>query len=106
MEKLDYLSDFIHALKNEEGVKSMYFEYFLQHYYHCNKIIRTKDSSTTPRIIRKNNFIINLEKLKVIEDLKNSDYLLTNKDSLTRMIMENELRFDFENSKLKFKANK
>ncbi len=101
MEELDYLRDFIGEIRDERGNKSMYYQYFLQHYFHCNKIIRTKNSKINEKIIRRKNFVANKDELKRIEAKKNSDQPLTNRDSLTRKIMENELRFDFETSKLK-----
>ena len=101
MEELGYLSDFISEYRNETGAKSMFYEFFLEHYYHCNKIIRTKDSKTNPKLTSKQVFINNVAELQRIEEKKNSENPVTNKDSLTRKIMEDELRFDFESRKLK-----
>jgi len=101
MEELDYLKDFIDELRNENGANSMYNKYFLHHYFHCNKIVRTKDSHIDQKLTSKKNFVANIEELKRIEEKKNSDQALTIMDSLTRKIMENELHFDFETSKIK-----
>lgn len=101
MEELDYLWDFIDELRNEKGVRSMYYKYFLKHYFHCNKIIKTKDSDTNKKVAGRKDFIDNIAELKRIEEKKESDQPLTNRDSLTRKIMEHELRFDFETAKMK-----
>ncbi len=100
MKELNYTSDFIDEYRNEDGVKSMYSNYFLEHYYHCNRIIKTEDSSINERLTTRKYFADNLKELKRIEEKKNSKEPLTKKDSLTRKIMEIELRFDFESSKI------
>lgn len=97
LENLEYLKDFIGELMQENGVKSMYDTFFLQHFYHCNKILRIKESDVNSKIINRKNFQSNLKELNRIEEKKNSDTPLTNQDSLTRKIMEGELLFDFEN---------
>ena len=98
LQELEYLCDFISELRNEDGVISMYQTYFLEHYYHCNKIVKAKDSDVNEKLISKKNFVTNIEELKRIEEKKNSDNPLTNKDSLTLKIMIDELGFNFENS--------
>ncbi len=101
MEELDYIWDFICEIRNEKGIKSLYNQYFLQHYFHCNKIIKTKGGDVNKRLISRKSFVSNIEELKRIEEKKESEDPLTNRDSLTRKIMENELKFDFETAKMK-----
>lgn len=101
MEELDYISDFIADLRNKEGKKSLYNTYFLQHYTHCNKILRTRDSNISKKLTTRKSFLNNIEKLHQIQEKQNSDSPLTKQDNLTRFIMENELRFDFETGVMK-----
>ncbi len=100
LQDLDYLSDFIGDLRNEEGIKSMYLTFFLQHYYNCNKIIRSQGSDVNQKLTGRKDFISNIKEFNRIEDKKNSDEPLTSKDSLTRRIMIQELKFDFETCKI------
>jgi hypothetical protein len=100
MEQLDYIRDFIGEIRNEKGSKSLYFQFFLRHYFHCNKIIKTKESNVNKVIIGRKEFVANIAELKRIQEKKESDDPLTNRDSLTRIIMENELKFDFTTSKM------
>ena len=103
LQKLDYLKDFIGDIRNEEGKRSLYFNYFLLHYYHCIKIIKSRESEVNQKMVNKKTFMENINELSRIEEKKNSDTPLTKNDSLTRKIMVNELNFDFETSSMKKK---
>ncbi len=101
MGELDYIWDFIDELRNDKGQKSLYNQFFLQHYFHCLKILKTKQSSINEKMANKPQFVANMEELKRIEEKKNSDQPLTNQDSLTRKMMREELHFDFDTAKKK-----
>lgn len=99
MGELDYIWDFIDELRNEKGRKSRYNQFFLQHYFHCLKILKTKQSSINEKMVKRSKFKANVVELKRIEEKKISDQPLTNQDSLTRKIMREELHFDFATGK-------
>jgi hypothetical protein len=101
IEELDYVWDFINELRDDKGVKSLYNQYFLQHYLHCKKILKTEENKISQKLVDSKNFKANKEELQRIDEKKNSDQPITNQDSLTRKIMENELKFDFETAKKK-----
>lgn len=100
IEKLDYVWDFINSLRDKHGERSLYNRYFLQHYKHCNKILKTRNSDVNEKLIRKKTYIANIETLKKIDKKQEEDDLLTSQDNLTRVIMEKELRYDFENRRM------
>jgi hypothetical protein len=99
MEELNYVWDFIDELRNEKGERSLYHQYFLLHYFHCIKILKTQNSLFNQRLVDRKSFQDNLAELQRIEAKKNSDLPLTRQDSLTRKIMVEELFFDFETAK-------
>jgi len=101
MGELDYIWDFIGEMRSEKGHKSLYNEFFLQHYFHCLKILKTQQGAMSEKLINKPQFIANMEELKRIEEKKNSDQPLTKQDSLTRKIMREEFHFDFATAKRK-----
>ena len=101
MEELDYIWDFIDELRNEKGAHSLYYKFFLTHYFHCSKIVKSRRSGINERLTNRKTFVANLEEHRRIVEKKKSDQPITKHDSLTRKIMENELRFDFETHKMK-----
>lgn len=105
MEELDYVWDFIGELRDPQGKRSLYFRYFLQHYFNCIKILKDSNSDGSTRLIEGSAFQNNLIKLQEIEAKKESDQPITKKDSLTRKIMAEELFFDFNTSKRKTEAS-
>ena len=100
IEKLDYVWDFINELRNEKGERSLYNRYFLQHYKHCNKMLQTRNSDINEKLTLRKTFKANMETLKHIDKKLAEDNPLSFQDNLTHVIMEKELRFDFEQNKM------
>lgn len=96
LDNLPYLSDFINELRDIKGRKSMYNQYFLQHYIHCKKILKTKGSGINKKLVNRKSFQENIQYLRMIEEKRASDNPITKKDNLVRLIMENELEYPFE----------
>jgi len=96
IKKLDYIWDFRGELRNKKGERSKYNQFFLQHYYHCKKLLKQKGSTHNEKIISKFLFRENLHKLTLIEEKEKNDRPLTKQDSLTRRIMEKELGFKYK----------
>lgn len=97
MGNLDYIWDFIDDLRNHEGSASKYQTFFLDHYFHCFRLLRDKESQLNKNICDEQNFETYLQKLEGLTNKKNdSDQPITKNDSLTRMIMIEQLHFDFE----------
>jgi hypothetical protein len=105
MEELDYVWDFIGDLRDPQGKRSLYFRYFLQHYFNCIKILKDSNSNGNTRLIENSVFQNNLVKQQEIEAKKESDQPITQQDSLRRKIMSEELFFDFEACKRKVAAS-
>lgn len=100
IEELDYIRDFIKELRNEKWERSMYNQFFLQHYIHCKQILKTKNNKVDKKLTSKKDFTDNLGELLRIDEKKESDLPLTKQDSLIRKIMKKELRFNFESCKM------
>lgn len=96
MGRLDYVWDFIADLRDEDGKTSLYQTYFVDHHFHCFRILRNKDSERNERICRRPDFVGYLTELERLTAKKDSDQPITKHDSLTRTIMVDGLGFDFE----------
>ncbi|MEL6629672.1 MAG: hypothetical protein AAFQ92_29585 [Bacteroidota bacterium] len=59
-------------------------------------MLKSQNSITNERLVSKPAFQENLARLERIEQIKSSDRPLTQKDSLIRKIIVEELHFDFE----------
>lgn len=99
LENLDYIRDFMDELVDNKGKKSIYHKYFLQHYNHCKKILKTGKERKS--LVNAPVFQANIREFKRISEKRNSPELLTNEDSLTKKIMVMELKFDFESGQMK-----
>ena len=104
IKSLDYIRDFIKELRDETGGISYYNKFFLDHYKHSKKILKTRGSGIDQKLINKKNYVAIMNEYKELSEKRNSDQIITNQDSLTRKIMEQELHFDFETTKMKRKA--
>ncbi|MFK8162951.1 MAG: hypothetical protein AB8H12_10860 [Lewinella sp.] len=96
IEDLDFVWDYIAELRDDEGNRSMYFAFFLIHYNHCTRILRSKDGKVSRKITSRRSFTDNVEELKRIDAKSQSDVPLTNKDMLTWKMMEEEMGFDLK----------
>lgn len=101
MERLDYIWDFIADLRNEKGVASLYQSFFIDHHFHCLRILKDKDANINEEICNQSNFQQYIKELERLTAKKNSDEAITKHDSLTRIIMIKGLHFDFENMQKK-----
>jgi len=100
LQSLDFIWDFIGNLRNKNGERSIYNHYFLQHYFHCKKLLKAKDNGVNAKFLSKKFFLANIKELARIEEKEKNDRPLTKQDSLTRHIMEKGIRVDLS------KANK
>lgn len=96
MGRLDYVWDFIADLRDEKGKTSLYQTYFLDHHFHCFRLLRDKDSERNEWICCRTGYSKYLAELDRLMEKKNSDDPITKHDSLTRKIMVEGLQFDFE----------
>jgi hypothetical protein len=101
MERLDYVWDFIDDLRNEKGETSLYQNFFIDHHFHCLRILRDKDAKINEKLCRQAGFQRYLKAQERLLEKKNSDQPITKQDSLTRIIMEHGLQFDFEEMRKK-----
>ena len=100
MGRLDYVWDFLADLRDANGKASRYQTFFLDHHYHCFRLLRDKDNDRNERICHRAGFQQYLDELERLREKKNSDQVITKHDSLTRIIMQDGLKFDFEEKKL------
>ncbi len=96
MERLDYIWDFIADLRDEKGKTSLYQTYFVDHHFHCLRILQDKDASINEKLCRKKDFKHYLKVQEGLVEKKHSEQPITKHDSLTRTIMIKGLGFDFE----------
>lgn len=96
MEELDYVWDFIADLRDEHGKASLYQNFFIDHHFHCFRLLRDRDSERNKRLCSRHNFTHYLQELERLSTKKISEHPITKHDSLTRMVMVDELQFDFE----------
>jgi len=96
MGHLDYVWDFIDDLRNHKGRTSRYQTFFVDHHFHCFRLLRDKDSQPNNELSSKKSFQKYLEALEHLDEKRKSDQLITKMDSLTRMVMIDQMRFDFE----------
>lgn len=97
MGRLDYVWDFIADLRDEKGKASRYQTFYIDHHFHAIRLLRDKDYERNEKLCRRDRFTTYLKKLAELSDKKNSDQPITKEDSLTRIIMREELGFDFGN---------
>lgn len=96
MGHLDYVWDFIDDLRNDKGRASRYQAFFVDHHFHCFRLLRDKDSQFNEKICRQQSFQKYLQIFERLSTKKESDQPITKNDSLTRMVMIDQLHFDFE----------
>lgn len=96
MGHLDYVWDFIGDLRNDKGFASRYQTFFVDHHFHCFRLLRDKGSELNNELCTKQSFQKYLQALETLIAKKKSDEPITKKDSLTRMVMIDQLHFDFE----------
>ncbi|MCB0635522.1 MAG: hypothetical protein KDC54_02835 [Lewinella sp.] len=96
MERLDYVWDFIADVRNDKGETSLYQNFFLDHHFHALRLLSNKDSQINEKLCRRAGFQGYLNELQRLTEKKHSDQPITKNDSLTRMIMVEGLKFDFE----------
>ena len=101
MERLDYVWDFIDDLRNEKGEASLFQMFFMDHHFHCFRMLRLKDSKTNQKICNRAGFQSYLQEQERLTAKKESDQAITKNDSLTRIIMIKGLKFDFEEMRMK-----
>jgi hypothetical protein len=94
--ELEFVWDFIAELRDEKGKRSVYFTYFLMHYNHCTRILRSKGGKVSKKITSGKTFMDNVEELKRIDTKQQSDVPLTNQDLLTWKMMEEEMGFELK----------
>lgn len=102
LQSLDCIWDYIGNLRNKQGERSIYNKYFLQYYFHCKKLLKSKDNDVSAKFLAKKFFVANIEELARIEEKEKNDRPLTKQDSLTRHIMEKGIRNDLSKSMSKF----
>ncbi|MEO0337788.1 MAG: hypothetical protein AAF242_01105 [Bacteroidota bacterium] len=96
MERLDYIWDFIDDLRDEKGKTSLYQTFFVDHHFHCLRILQDKDASINEKLCRRRDFKKYLKVQAQLIEKKHSDQPITKHDSLTRTIMIEGLDFDFD----------
>lgn len=101
MERLDYVWDFIDDLRNEKGQASFYQKFFIDHHFHCLRLLKDKDTSVNQQLSRSTDFQHYIKEQERLIAKKNSDQPITKQDSLTRIIMKEGLEFDFEEMRRK-----
>ena len=95
MGRLDYVWDFIGDLRDNQGKTSRYKTFFLDHHFHCYRLLRDKDHDRSERICRRPGYEHYLEEYERLRAKKQSDQTITKEDSLTRIIMQDGLGYDF-----------
>lgn len=100
MERLDYVWDFIDDLRDTKGKASLFQRFYIDHHFHCFKMLRPKDSKTSKKVCNRLGFQGYLKRLEELTAKKESDQPITKHDSLTRIIMVEGLKFDFEAVKM------
>jgi hypothetical protein len=96
LSKLDYVRDFIRELRDEQGLTSLYQTHFLDHHFHSFRILRPKGSRTNKKLCERPDFQRYLQVLEELQAKKDGDQPITRADSLTRIIMQESLQFDFD----------
>lgn len=96
MGRLDYVWDFIADLRDEKGKAAKYQTFFVDHHFHCFRLLRDKDNERNERLCRRPGFQRFLEEQKRLAAKKKSDQTITKHDSLTRVIMQKGLGFEFD----------
>ncbi len=94
--ELDYVRDFIDELRDNKGSRSDYSLFFLKHYNHCIRILRSASSGVNQKIVATPVFVDHMAELKRIDEKQRSDNPLTSSDMLTWQMMERELAFDIK----------
>lgn len=95
MGRLDYVWDFIADLRDEKGMASKYRTFFVDHHFHCFRLLRDKDNERNERLCRRPDFQRFLAEQERLTEKRKSDQLITKQDSLTRIIMQEGLGFEF-----------
>lgn len=96
MGRLDYVWDFIADLRDEKGKASKYRTFFVDHHFHCFRLLRDKDNERNERLCRRPGFQRFLHEQERLAEKKKSDEPITKYDSLTRIIMQEGLGFKFD----------
>lgn len=99
MGRLDYVWDFIADLRDDKGKASKYQTFFVDHHYHCFRLLRDQENQRNERLCRSSGFKHYLSEQERLTEKKNSDQPITKHDSLTRIIMQHGLGFEFEEEK-------
>ena len=94
IEQLPHTSDFIDDTITQKDNRSQYAQSFLAHYVHCKKIL--KFNTVDERFIHAKTFSDYASVLRQNDKKENSNLSQTTKISLTRLIMQNELGFEFD----------
>lgn len=95
MGRLDYVWDFIADLRDEKGQASKYQTFFVDHHYHCFRLLRDQENQRNERICNSKGFQHYLSEQERLTEKKSSDQPITKHDSLTRIIMQHGLGFEF-----------
>ena len=106
IEKLDYIWDFTGELRDNAGTRSLYNQFFLDHYKHCKQILKTSDCRINKKLTSKINYLKIMKAFEQLDEMKNKEVVYTKQDDLIQKIMKIELRFNSETAKRKpiFKA--
>mgnify|MGYP000173214656 CR=1 FL=1 len=96
MGRLDYVWDFIADLRDDKGQASKYQTFYVDHHFHCFRLLRDKENDRNESICRRIKFKHYLSEQERLTKKKNSDNPITKHDSLTRIIMQDGLGYDFE----------
>ncbi|MEL7421564.1 MAG: hypothetical protein AAFN81_01170 [Bacteroidota bacterium] len=96
MGRLDYVWDFLADRRDTKGKASRYQQFFIDHHYHCFRLLRDKDNDRNERLCRRAGFDHYLAELERLKEKKKTDQPITKEDSLTRIIMQDGLGFEFD----------
>lgn len=96
MGRLDYVWDFIGDLRDDKGKTSRYQTFYIDHHFHCFRLLRDQENERNERICSRAKFKHYLEEFERLKEKKNSDQAITKHDSLTRIIMQDGLGYDFQ----------
>lgn len=95
MGRLDYVWDFIADLRDEKGQASRYQTFYVDHHFHCFRLLRDQENERNESLCRRAKFGFYLKEQERLSAKKNSDQPITKHDSLTRIIMQDGLGYDF-----------
>ncbi|MEM1217184.1 MAG: hypothetical protein AAGJ82_15925 [Bacteroidota bacterium] len=95
MGQLDYVWDFIGDLRSEAGKASNYQSFFIDHHFHCFRLLRDSENSPNEELCTQHDFTYYLQQLERLTAKKKSDEPITKQDSLTRMVMVRGLGYGF-----------